>query len=235
MGETVIDAAGRACWRDGRRPGAFPRARHGIQGRHGGRVGRRGGGRPDQLHGQPNTNPPTLNGDALEASTAAPGALPRELRLIQGASNDTWRMSAIDPKATRAQGLHGRIDGNMLVDDPETLDAIFRDTPVRSSPLRGHTDHRRQPRRVQGDPWRRHPGRMPPDIRSREACIKSTRLALELAGGTAPVARAAYQHRRRAGAVRAGPLIAPMAAAEDHCRNLRAFPALRARGLRPEI
>jgi dihydroorotase len=70
----------------------------------------------------------------------------------------------------------------MLVDNPETLDAIFRDTPV---PIITHCEDTLTIdanltlfRAKYGDDI---PVECHPDIRSREACIKSTRLALELA------------------------------------------------------
>jgi dihydroorotase len=76
----------------------------------------------------------------------------------------------------------GASTGNMLVDNPATLDGIFRDAPV---PVVTHCEdtptieaNLAVERARYGDaiPIERHPF-----IRSREACIKSTRLAIELA------------------------------------------------------
>ena len=94
----------------------------------------------------------------------------------------------------------GASTGNMLVDDPATLDAIFREAPT---PIITHCEDtpmiEAEPRALQGArigddiPVEAHP-----DIRSREACIKSTQLALSTRAAPrhAP-ARAAHQHRRR--------------------------------------
>jgi dihydroorotase len=76
----------------------------------------------------------------------------------------------------------GASTGNMLVDNPNALDGIFRDAPV---PVVTHCEdtptieaNLAAERARYGDaiPVERHPY-----IRSREACIKSTRLAIELA------------------------------------------------------
>jgi len=76
----------------------------------------------------------------------------------------------------------GASTGNMLVDNPETLDAIFREAPT---PIITHCEdtptieaNLARYKAIHGDdiPVEAHP-----DIRSREACIKSTQLALELA------------------------------------------------------
>ena len=76
----------------------------------------------------------------------------------------------------------GASTGNMLVDNPATLDGIFRDAPV---PVVTHCEdtptieaNLAAERARYGDaiPVERHPY-----IRSREACIKSTRLAIDLA------------------------------------------------------
>jgi dihydroorotase len=76
----------------------------------------------------------------------------------------------------------GASTGNMLVDDPVILDAVFRDAPT---PIITHCEDTptidallAQYRQRYGDDI---PVECHPDIRSREACIKSTRLALELA------------------------------------------------------
>ena len=76
----------------------------------------------------------------------------------------------------------GASTGNMLVDNPDTLAGIFRDAPI---PVVTHCEdtptieaNLAAERAKYGDaiPIERHPY-----IRSREACIKSTRLAIDLA------------------------------------------------------
>ena len=101
-----------------------------------------------------------------------------------GATNDNLELiRKLDP--TAACGIKifmGASTGNMLVDNPATLDGIFRDAPV---PVVTHCEdtptieaNLAAERARYGDaiPVERHPF-----IRSREACIKSTRLAIELA------------------------------------------------------
>jgi dihydroorotase len=133
----------------------------------------------------PNTKPPTLNAEALEAKYAiARGRAWGNHGFYMGASNDNLAdIQRTDPKATPGVKVFmGASTGNMLVDNPETLDAIFRDTPV---PIITHCEdtpminaNQERYRAQYGDEI---PVKFHPDIRSREACIKSTRLALELA------------------------------------------------------
>jgi dihydroorotase len=133
----------------------------------------------------PNTTPPTLDSAALEDKyRRAAGRAWGNFGFYLGASNDNLdAIRALDPlKAPGIKVFMGASTGNMLVDDPQILDAIFREAPTPIiTHLRRHADDRREPRRLQGEFRRRRSGRVPPDIRSREACIKSTRLALELA------------------------------------------------------
>ncbi|MDH5834155.1 dihydroorotase [Luteimonas kalidii] len=133
----------------------------------------------------PNTSPPTLNDAALEDKYArAHGRARANYGFYFGASNDNLEnVRGIDPRATPGLKVFmGASTGNMLVDDPDTLDAIFRDTPV---PIITHCEDTPMIdailagyRAKYGDDI---PAQCHPDIRSREACIKSTRLALELA------------------------------------------------------
>ncbi|TWT23341.1 dihydroorotase [Luteimonas marina] len=133
----------------------------------------------------PNTSPPTLNRDALEDKYArAAGRARANHGFYFGASNDNLEdVRGIDPKATPGLKVFmGASTGNMLVDNPDTLDGIFRDTPV---PIITHCEDTpmidailAEYRAKYGDDI---PAQCHPDIRSREACIKSTRLALELA------------------------------------------------------
>ncbi|RZA19192.1 MAG: dihydroorotase [Lysobacteraceae bacterium] len=133
----------------------------------------------------PNTSPPTLDAAALEDKyRRAAGRARANYGFYMGASNDNLEaVRAIDPRATPGLKVFmGASTGNMLVDNPETLDAIFRDTPV---PIITHCEDTPTIdanlalfKAKYGDDI---PVACHPDIRSREACIKSTRLALELA------------------------------------------------------
>ena len=133
----------------------------------------------------PNTSPPTLDSEALEAKyAAAKGRAWGNYGFYLGASNDNLEaIRTLDPKAAPGVKVFmGASTGNMLVDDPETLDAIFRDTPVpiithcEDTPTINASLARYKEKYGQEIPVEFHP-----DIRSREACIKSTRLALSLA------------------------------------------------------
>src|SRR3546814_6142673 len=76
----------------------------------------------------------------------------------------------------------GASTGNMLVDNPDTLDAIFRDAPT---PIITHCEDTPTIDALLAGYKARYGDDIPPqchpDIRSREACIKSTRLAIGLA------------------------------------------------------
>ena len=133
----------------------------------------------------PNTSPPTLDAAALEAKyTLAKGRAWGNHGFYLGASNDNLEaVRTLDPKtAPGIKVFMGASTGNMLVDDPDTLDAIFREAPV---PIITHCEdtpmidanfaaHLAQ----YGDALS---AEHHPDIRSREACLKSSRLAVELA------------------------------------------------------
>lgn len=134
----------------------------------------------------PNTSPPTLDAEALEDKyRRAAGRAWGNFGFYLGASNDNLKaVRTLDPRtAPGIKVFMGASTGNMLVDDPETLDGIFREAPC---PIITHCEDTptidallakyRGEYGDEGIPVAAHP-----DIRSREACIKSTRLALELA------------------------------------------------------
>lgn len=133
----------------------------------------------------PNTRPPTLDSATLEAKYAgAAGRCRANYGFYLGASNDNLEaIRALDPKA--APGIKvfmGASTGNMLVDDPGTLDAIFRDAPT---PIITHCEDTPMIEAAQAAAKARFgeevPVTMHPDIRSREACLKSSQLAVSLA------------------------------------------------------
>jgi dihydroorotase len=133
----------------------------------------------------PNTRPPALDRDSLEAKYArAAETSAVNYAFYLGASNDNLEaIRALDPKA--APGIKvfmGASTGNMLVDDPAVLDGIFREAPTpiithcEDTPMIDANLAAAHAKYGQAIPAREHPL-----IRSREACIKSTRLAIELA------------------------------------------------------
>jgi dihydroorotase len=133
----------------------------------------------------PNTRPPALDRDSLEAKyTRAAEVSAVNYAFYMGASNNNLEaIRALDPKsAPGVKVFMGASTGNMLVDDPEVLDGIFRDCPT---PIITHCEDTPM---IDANLARAHekygddiPVREHPLIRSREACIKSTRLAISLA------------------------------------------------------
>ncbi|MEO6264098.1 MAG: dihydroorotase [Luteimonas sp.] len=133
----------------------------------------------------PNTSPPTLDAAALQDKyDRAAGRAWGNYGFYLGASNDNLdAIRMLDPlTAPGIKVFMGASTGNMLVDDPQTLDAIFREAPT---PIITHCEdtptieaNLAAYRAKYGDdiPVQAHP-----DIRSREACIQSTRLAIALA------------------------------------------------------
>lgn len=133
----------------------------------------------------PNTNPPTLDAAALQSKyDRAAGRVRGNYGFYMGASNDNIEaIRSLDPlTAPGIKVFMGASTGNMLVDNPDTLDAIFRDAPT---PIITHCEDTPmieanlaafKAKYGEDIPLESHP-----DIRSREACIKSTRLAISLA------------------------------------------------------
>jgi len=133
----------------------------------------------------PNTNPPTLDAEALENKyRRAAGRAWGNYGFYMGASNDNLAaIQSLDPLA--APGIKvfmGASTGNMLVDNPDVLDGIFRDAPT---PIITHCEDTpmidAELARYKAKYGDDIPAACHPDIRSREACMKSTQLALSLA------------------------------------------------------
>ncbi len=133
----------------------------------------------------PNSKPTTTTLDALEdkyARAAAKSVANHAFYL--GATNDNLEViRALDPKAACGIKIFmGASTGNMLVDNPDTLDAIFREAPTivvthcEDTPTIDANLARERERYGGAIPVERHPY-----IRSREACLKSSTLAVELA------------------------------------------------------
>lgn len=133
----------------------------------------------------PNTRPAALDRASLEAKYAlAAQSSVVNYAFYMGASNDNLAaIGEIDPASTPGLKVFmGASTGNMLVDNPAVLNEIFRISPV---PIITHCEDtpmieaelaKAKARFGDDIPAREHPL-----IRSRQACIKSTRLALELA------------------------------------------------------
>jgi len=133
----------------------------------------------------PNTRPPAVDIATLEAKfdLASRSALTNHSFYL-GATNDNLeQIKQFDPR--RACGIKifmGASTGNLLVDNPDTLDAIFREAPgivvthCEDTPM--ITANQRDFEQRFGDTLS---AEQHPLIRSREACMKSTQLALALA------------------------------------------------------
>ncbi len=133
----------------------------------------------------PNTRPPTLDRAALEAKYAhAADDSAVSYAYYMGASNDNLEaIRVIDPLTTPGVKVFmGASTGNMLVDNPDTLDGIFRDCPT---PIITHCEDTPMIDALHAIAREKYGEDIPasehPLIRSREACIKSTRLAISLA------------------------------------------------------
>ncbi|WP_444437264.1 dihydroorotase [Pseudomonas sp. A6] len=133
----------------------------------------------------PNTKPAALDRATLELKYAiAAESSVVNYAFYMGASNDNLEaIREIDPTSTPGLKVFmGASTGNMLVDDPEVLNEIFRVSPVpiithcEDTPMINAELEKAKARFGDDIPAREHPL-----IRSREACIKSTRLAIELA------------------------------------------------------
>jgi dihydroorotase len=133
----------------------------------------------------PNTSPPTLDAAALQNKyDRAAGRAWGNYGFYLGASNDNLAaIRTLDPlTAPGIKVFMGASTGNMLVDDPDTLDAIFREAPT---PIITHCEDTPtidanlalfKAKYGEDIPVECHP-----DIRSREACLKSSELAISLA------------------------------------------------------
>ena len=133
----------------------------------------------------PNTSPPTLDAAALEDKyRRARGRAWGNYGFYLGASNDNLAaIQRLNPRsAPGVKVFMGASTGNMLVDNPAILDGIFRDAPT---PIITHCEDTpmidAELTRYKAQYGDDIPAWCHPDIRSREACIKSTRLAMSLA------------------------------------------------------
>lgn len=133
----------------------------------------------------PNTNPPTTTRTALANKyLAATGRAYANFAFYLGATNDNIdEIRALGPE--QACGLKvfmGASTGNMLVDDPHTLERIFADSPVliathcEDTPLIRANEQRYREQHGDEVPVSAHPL-----IRSAEACYRSSSLAVGLA------------------------------------------------------
>lgn len=133
----------------------------------------------------PNVNPPTTDREAIRAKYARAAEVSRaNFAFYFGGTNDNIeeirRVTGDDACALKV--FMGASTGNMLVDDPDTLEKIFADSPLliathcEDSPMIGHNLVEARAKYGNDIPIEQHPF-----IRSEEACWKSSSFAVELA------------------------------------------------------
>jgi len=133
----------------------------------------------------PNVNPATLTNALLEEKFAiAAQRSPVNHSFYMGTSQDNLdEIEQVDP--TRVCGVKifmGASTGNMLVDDPKVLEAVFSRCPIliathcEDTPTITRNEEEARARFGEDVPFSSHP-----DIRSREACYKSSSMAVSLA------------------------------------------------------
>ncbi|MBY5991289.1 dihydroorotase [Ferrimonas balearica] len=133
----------------------------------------------------PNVNPQTTNAEALEAKyNRASEVSVANYAFYLGATNDNLEdIKALDPNAAcGVKVFMGASTGNMLVDKEEILDGIFANAPTpiathcEDTPMIAALEEAARAKYGEAVPMKLHG-----EIRSREACIKSTKLAISLA------------------------------------------------------
>ena len=133
----------------------------------------------------PNTMPPTTTLERLDEKfgLAAKRAYANYSFYLGGANDNIETVKTLDPKsACGVKVFMGSSTGNMRVDDPEALEAIFTHSPVI---VATHCEHdptiEENTRKVQAIHGDDIPVELHPQIRSEAACYRSTALAVELA------------------------------------------------------
>jgi len=133
----------------------------------------------------PNTKPPALTQALLEDKyqIAAQGS-PANYSFYMGASNDNLdEVLRTDPRTVCGiKAFMGSSTGNMLVDDPNTLERLFANAPML---IATHCEDETTVRANEATYRERYGEAVPikyhPLIRSAEACLKSSTLAVALA------------------------------------------------------
>jgi dihydroorotase len=133
----------------------------------------------------PNTQPATVDRELLEDKyRRAAGRSFANYAFYLGATNgNIEEIRSLDPLRTcGVKVFMGASTGSLLVDDPESLDRIFAEAPTmvavhcEDTPTILANETRMRKRYGEDVPMREHP-----NIRSAEACYKSSALAVELA------------------------------------------------------
>jgi dihydroorotase len=133
----------------------------------------------------PNTQPQTLTQELLEAKyRRAAEVSAANYSFYMGASNDNLaEVLRSDPRSVcGVKVFMGSSTGNMLVDDPAALEALFRESPML---IATHCESEAMVRSQLAAAEAKYGADIPPEahpqIRSREACYASSSLAVSLA------------------------------------------------------
>ncbi len=133
----------------------------------------------------PNTSPTTTSMAALEdkLNRAAQTACANYAFYFGATNTNLEAVKTVDPRRTCGiKVFMGASTGNMLVDDPAVLEGIFAQAPVlvathcEDTPTIKRNETHYRARFGEDVPFRFHP-----EIRSREACLTSSSLAVDLA------------------------------------------------------
>ncbi len=133
----------------------------------------------------PNNQPPVTTLAQLEAKSArAAGAMHTNYAFYFGATNDNLdEVRRLDPRQTCGLKIFmGSSTGNMLVDDPQALESLFADCPTL---IATHCEDTPMIEAALAEHVQRYGEQIPMhchvQIRSREACLASSSLAVGLA------------------------------------------------------
>ncbi|EPF88110.1 dihydroorotase [Acinetobacter gyllenbergii] len=133
----------------------------------------------------PNTNPPTLDLESLlqKKQIAARQSRANYAFHFGVSANNLDLIEQLDPKlVSGVKVFMGASTGNMLVDDPKTLERLFANVPTI---LLTHCESTPQIKKQQALHLQQYgadiPARMHPKIRDKHACFESSRLAVSLA------------------------------------------------------
>ena len=133
----------------------------------------------------PNVSPPTLNMERIEEKcTIAKRDSLANYAFFLGASNENLEaVKSADPeKIAGVKVFMGSSTGNMLVDEEKVLEGIFRNAPTiiathcEDTPMILANEEQAKMKYGEEVPFSEHG-----NIRSREACLKSSSMAVELA------------------------------------------------------
>ena len=133
----------------------------------------------------PNTQPPTLNLEALarKKQNAAANSMANYAFHFGVSADNIETVESLDPKlVSGVKVFMGASTGNMLVDDPKTLERLFANVPTILLTHCESTPRIKEREQRCKDKYGEHiPAAMHADIRDKQACFDSSRAAVLLA------------------------------------------------------